>query len=82
MSDKAALSPDLIIYAFEPGTTVTIADGEITGLINCVCVYAHSGILYEVAYWRDGERKTAWVNSMELRSDMPRKVIGFSPPQQ
>jgi hypothetical protein len=46
------------------------------GIVNCACLYAHGGILYEMIYWSNGDRKTVWVNEQEITSNQVRN-IGF-----
>lgn len=63
------------VYA--PGEKLTIADGSISAIINCVAWYAHGGILYEVVWWKDGGRHSAWLNEQEIISAQPKVGIGF-----
>lgn len=54
-----------------------IADGTISAIINCVALYAHGGVLYEVVWWQDGSRHSAWLNEQEMISEQSRVGIGF-----
>lgn len=62
---------------YEPGSSVSFTVGGIEGTINCVSIYAHGGVLYEVVYWQGGDRKSVWVNEQEI-SGVSKKKIGFN----
>lgn len=61
----------------EPGSTVMIKESGVQGMVNCVALYAHGGILYEIVYWSNGERKTCWVNPQEIKANVTKKQVGF-----
>ena len=67
----------LTVYA--PGTRVRlvtpdIADAEVTA----VTVRAGPSIVYEVAWWRDGDRLSAWVEASEVGAGSGDRLrIGF-----
>jgi hypothetical protein len=44
-----------------------------------VDLYAYGGVLYEVVWWRDGTRHSAWVSAQEFSSEKPKVGIGFRP---
>lgn len=62
---------------YKPGSEVKFVDSGLTGIVNCACLYAHGGILYEIAYWQGGDRKTCWVNPQEIMSGEEKKKVGF-----
>lgn len=51
---------------YDPGDTVTVNGTE--GFVNCVSLYANGGILYEVVWWKDGSRCSAWVCPQEINT--------------
>lgn len=63
------------IYA--PGSEVKIGNGKIDAFINCVTLYAHGGVLYEVVWWNEGSRDVAWVNDREIGGDTLKVPVGF-----
>lgn len=75
-ADQFTLS-DVSNLLMRVGMQVVLTGSPIEGVITAVCIYAHGGILYEVAYWREGERKTVWVPAQEISNDLPKKQIGF-----
>lgn len=62
---------------YPPGAKVKIADDAIAGFINCVALYAHGGILYEIVWWSDGIRNSAWLHESEFSSQEEKSQIGF-----
>lgn len=66
-----------IIEVYAPGEKVTVGDGSIAAMINCVALYAHGGTLYEVVWWDEGSRQSAWLNEQELSAARAKVEIGF-----
>lgn len=65
---------------FTPGTEILIAHCELRAFINCAALYAHGGTLYEVVWWKDGTRNSAWLNESEIvptESSTAKKKVGF-----
>lgn len=65
------------MQVYEPGQKVMIADGTIAAIIACVAVYAHGGVLYEVAWWLEGDRHSTWLSEQEFTSEHVKGEIGF-----
>lgn len=67
------------IEIYPPKTEVTVADGELEGTINAVAIYAHGGILYEIVWWKDGSRNSAWLSRSEfsLKNWLAPTKIGY-----
>lgn len=59
------------------GTTATVANGSIEVTITAATIYAHGGIMYEVAYWKDGESHRSWIYECELSTQAQKVEIGF-----
>lgn len=62
---------------YPPGSKVTVADGSILAIITCVAIYAHGGILYEVAWWLEGDRHSVWLSDQEFSAEQTKIGIGF-----
>jgi hypothetical protein len=57
-----------------PGSTVHLA-GDVPAVVLGVCL-RKDGVTYEVAWWQNGTRHTAWVHPFELEGE-ERAEIGF-----
>lgn len=62
-----------------PGARVGLWDGEVADArVLTVQIRLGGYLTYEVAFWRDGDRLTAWVEAFEIDPDPPPLgVIGF-----
>ncbi len=59
-----------------PGAKVYLMVGEAPATVTAVQL-REDGVRYEVAYWHNGERKTAWLTEAEVESKARRKHVGF-----
>lgn len=72
------------ILIFPPGTKLRMMcgdDGWQQAIVQAVRVQVGNVIDYNLIYWKDGERKTTWVESFEVKPTSPDDVarcdIGF-----
>jgi hypothetical protein len=63
------------VYA--PGERVTIAGGSIDAIITSVAIYDHGGIQYEVVWWHDSVRNSAWISEPEFATKAEKTEVGF-----
>ena len=54
-----------------------IVANDIEVIIIGVTLYAHGGIMYNIAWWDDGSRKDVWIQPCELKADSEKTKIGF-----
>ena len=62
-----------------PGATVGLtAAGVADAVVLTVQIRANGYVTYEVAWWYDGDRLSAWVEDFEIDPDPPdRMSVGF-----
>ena len=72
----------MTIEAYAPGEEVAIADGTLPAIITCVAFYSHGGILYEVAWWKDGNLHTAWIAENQMSPFKFKVSFSFKPIQK
>lgn len=66
------------IRVHPPGSKVGLpAAGIADALVLTVQVRAGGYLTYEVAWFHDGDRLTAWVEAFEVEAAGPKAVIGF-----
>lgn len=68
------------VTVLAPGQRVAVPDADLTGvLVLSVAIRGETEVQYEVAYWKNGERKTTWADSREVTPDAngAALVIGF-----
>ena len=56
----------MIRLEFAPGQQVRIVEPDLKGEITCVVIYHDKSCKYDVEYWADGDRKTAWFYEGQL----------------
>lgn len=49
-----------------PGTPVKVGEGQIPAVVVSVSIHWGPHVTYEVAWWANGERHTAWCEDWEL----------------
>lgn len=60
------------------GTVNGVAPGGgIRGQISAVAFYATGAIIYEVVWWKDGDRKSAWMSESEMVHGGEKQKIGI-----
>jgi len=61
------------------GTVVEFIDGGTKAIVTQVCIQVDNRVSYEVAWWSNGSRTTAWVSTVEItHATGQRQKIGFS----
>lgn len=71
------------LEVFRPGSRVKMLlgdDGWETAMVQAVRVQLGGVVDYNLIYWKDGERKTAWVEQFEVKAMSEsdgRTTIGF-----
>jgi hypothetical protein len=68
------------ILVFPPGSKVGLpAAGIADAEVLTVQVRAGGYVTYELAWWVESERNTAWVEAFEVEGTGPRRRVGFLP---
>lgn len=65
-----------MIEVYKPGDTIEIPFGKV--YIKQVCVSAGGKVLYEVAWWTNGDYKKIWLDAEEIPvQSKAQEKIGF-----
>lgn len=70
---------------YKPGTQVYIKEKKfgdndkpgVIGHINCVTIYSETHALYEIVWWDNCTRHTAWMQEWEFTTEDNKKNFGF-----
>lgn len=58
-----------------PGTQVDV--GPFAAIVDQVCIHSEDHITYQVEWWYDNERKSAWVRADEILGKAEQRKLGF-----
>jgi len=64
------------INIYPQGTKVTTVIGSINGLITAATIRG-TFVVYEVAYFNEGEIRTMWITEAEFNTEATKTKIGF-----
>lgn len=65
------------ITVVEIGAEVTLHE-DVPARVTAVAIRGQGQVQYEVTWWTNGERRTAWVEECEIKRTNPKRaVVGF-----